>query len=378
MNENREIGLRIRNARRAMGLRQTDISEKTMLPASHVSDIERGMTIPTIPTLRKISDALDRPLEYFLQPKEEKPRSLGMVINISSIGGQAALKFAQIVEQKTDYEYKVRIYGHSILGTAREQVEGLAEGAIHLYIDELLAFECVAGLCGPICLPYFFRDRSHYLAFLQSNIFEERIYNELLRNGIRLLNPVSSWGSNSFELLLTTDAIFSPRDLVGRKFRSYNSPAAVKLRRALGAEPVVVEWAEAPQAFKNGEVDSFLVPMIYINALHPNEFARNATVLDCGYSLGLTVAVNDHAYCSMAPDLQSALLEAALEAGEFYKPLVEEQTALTLERLPAEFGLPVIHPDQNAWRGAFDVAIRKICNNGLLPDEIYHHIQDLC
>ena len=331
MKENREIGLRIRKARRAMGLRQTDISDMTMLPASHVSDIERGLTIPTIPTLRKISDALDRPLEYFLQPEEEKPRSLGMVINLSSIGGQAAQKFAQIVEQKTDYEYKVRIYGRSILGTAREQVEGLAEGAIHIYIDELLAFECFAELCGPACLPYFFRDRSHYLAFLQSNIFEEYIYNQLLRNGIRLLKPVSSWGSNSFELLLATEALFSPQDLAGRKFRSYNSPAAVKLRRALGAEPVVVEWADAPQAFENGVVDTFLVPMIYVNALHPDEFARNATVLDYGYSLGLTVAVNDHAYCSMTPDLQSALVEAALEAGQFYEPLVKEQTELTLD-----------------------------------------------
>jgi TRAP-type C4-dicarboxylate transport system substrate-binding protein len=348
-----------------------------MLPASHISDIERGLTIPTIPTLRKISDALDRPLEYFLQPEGEKPRSLGMVINLSSIGGQAALKFAQIVEQKTNYEYKVRIFGHSILGTAQEQVEGLAEGAIHIYIDELLAFECFAELCGPTCLPYFFRDRSHYLAFLKSSIFEEHIYNELLKKGIRLLKPISSWGSNSFELLLTTEAHFTPQDLVGRKFRTYDSPAAVKLRRALGAEPVIVEWAEAPQAFKNGAVDTFLVPVIYINAINPDEFARNATLLDYGYSLGLTVAVNDRAFSSMAPDLQSVLIEAALEAGEFYEPLVEEQAELILERLPAEFGLPVIHPDQNTWRSAFDTAIRQICEGGLLPGEIYDQIQEL-
>ncbi len=377
MIDNLEIGLRIRNARRAMGLRQADISEMTLLPASHVSDIERGLTIPTIPTLRKISDALGRPLVYFLESAAEKPRSLGMVINPSSIGGQAAIKFAQIVEQNTNYDYKVRIYGHSLLGTAREQVEGLAQGAIHIYIDELLAFECIAELCGPTCLPYFFRDQSHYLAFLQSKVFEQQIYDKLLQNGIRLLQPLSSWGTNSFELLLTTEAVFSPLDLAGRKFRSYNSAAAFELRRALGAEPVVVEWADAPQAFKDGIINTFLVPAIYMNTLHPDEFARNATLLDYGYSLGLTIAVNDHAFSSMSPDLQSALIEAARQASEFCNPLVEEQTKITLERLPSDYGLPVIHPNQTAWRQAFESAIHKICEAGLLPRELYDRIQAL-
>ena len=204
LTDNREIGQRVRVARKAMDLRQADLSKRAGIPASHVSDIERGALTPTIPTLRKIGDALGRPLVYFLQATEDEPRSVGMVINISSIGGQAAVRFAGLVEEKTDGEHKVRIYGHSILGTASEQIEGLAEGAIPIYIDELLAFECVAELCGPICLPYFFRDKDHYHAFLQSAIFEEHIYGKLLKKGIRLLKPVSNWGSGSFEMLLST------------------------------------------------------------------------------------------------------------------------------------------------------------------------------
>ena len=377
MNENREIGERVRDARRAMGLRQADISKMTSLPASHVSDIERGSITPTIKTLQKISDALGRPLVYFLQSEDEKPRSLGMVINISSIGGQAASKFAEIVEHKTCGEYKVRIYEHGMLGTAQEQIEGLAEGAIHIYIDELLAFEHLAELCGPVCLPYFFRDREHYLAFLQSDIFNEHIYQCLLGKGIHLLEPISNWGSNSFEMLLSREPIFSPHDLQGHKFRSYDSPAAINLRRALGAEPVVVEWANAPGAFKEGRIDTFLTPLIYLNALSPDKFAQNATLLDYGYALGLTIAVNEHAFCAMSPDLQTALVEAAQEAGAYCTPLIEEQTQFTLERLPSEFGLPVIHPNQNAWRQRMDAVIRQICEDGLLPNKIYNQIQCL-
>lgn len=377
ISEDGEIGQRVRVARKAMGLRQTDLSEMTELAASHLSDIERGALTPTIPTLRRIGDALGRPLVYFLQAAEDNPRSVGMVINISSIGGQAAVRFAELVEEKTGGQHRVRIYDHSRLGTARQQIEGLAEGAIDIYIDELLGYECYAELCGPVCLPYFFRDEDHYREFLQSAIFEEHIYKKLLKKGVRLLQPVSSWGSGSFEMLLSTDPIFSPVDLADRKLRSYDSAAAIALRRVLGAEPVVVEWADAPRAFKGGRIDTFLTPAIYLNALRPYEFAKNATLLAYGYTLGLTVAVNDRAYRRMSPGLQSALIEAAQEAGAYCTPLVNEQTTFTLERLPTEFGLPVIHPDRHAWRQSFDAAIRRICEDGLLPRKMYEDIQSL-
>jgi TRAP-type C4-dicarboxylate transport system substrate-binding protein len=360
MTEDQVIGHRVRVARRAMGLRQSDLSE-----------------MPTIPTLRKIGDALGRPLVYFLQAGEDQPRSVGMVINISSIGGQAAVRFAELVEGKTGGQHKVRIYDHSKLGTAREQIEGLAEGAIDIYIDELLVFEYFAELCGPVCLPYFFRDKNHYRAFLQSAIFEKYIYQKLLKRGIRLLEPVSNWGSGSFEILLSTDPVFTPSDLAGRKLRSYDSPAAIALRRALGADPVVVEWADAPQAFKESRIDTFLTPAIYLDALQPYEFAKNATLISYGYTLGLTVAVNDHAYRRMPPDLQSALVKAAQETGAYCTHLVNEQTIFTLERLPTEYGLPVIHPNQQAWRHSFDAAIRQICDDGLLPRKMYEDIHSL-
>jgi TRAP-type C4-dicarboxylate transport system substrate-binding protein len=377
LTENLEFGQRVRIARRALGLRQADLSELTGLPASHLSEIERGALTPTIPTLRKIGDALGRPLVYFLQAEEDSLRSVGMVINISSIGGQAAVRFADLVEEKTAGLHRVRIYEHSRLGTAREQIDGLAEGAISIYIDELLGYECFADLCGPVCLPYFFRDQNHYRAFLQSSIFEEQIYQRLLKRGIRLIQPVSNWGSGSFEMLLSADPVFAPADLAGRKFRSYDSPAAIALRRGLGAEPVVVEWANAPEAFKEGRIDTFLTPAIYLNALRPYEFARNATLLSYGYTLGLTVAVNDRAYRRMSPELQTALVESAQEAGDYCTPLVHEQTAFTLERLPTEYGLPVIHPDQQAWRSSLDAVIRRICEQGLLSRKLYEDIQGL-
>lgn len=126
------IGDRVRAARKSMGLRQSDLSDISGLPASHLSDIERGTLRPTIPTLRKIGQAPSRPLEYFFQEDDDKPQSLGMVIHRTPMGGQLAARFAQLVEEKTGGDIKLRIYHFAAPVTAREQVEGLAEGAVHI------------------------------------------------------------------------------------------------------------------------------------------------------------------------------------------------------------------------------------------------------
>jgi TRAP-type C4-dicarboxylate transport system substrate-binding protein len=347
------------------------------IPASHLSEIERAALTPTIPTLRRIGDALNRPLVYFLQAAEDRRRSVGMVIHLTSIGGQAAVRFAELVEEKTGGELRVRIYHHSALGTACEQVQGLAEGAIDIYVDELLSFECYAKLCGPVCLPYFFQDREHFHRFLNSPVFEQQIYQPLLENNIRLLQPVANWESGPFEVLLSTVPIFAPQELAGRRFRSYESSAAIALRQAFGATPVIVEWARVLQAFERGLIDTFLTPAAYLTSLEVHRFAKYATVLAYGYTLNLTVAVNDGGYRNLPPDVQAALGDAAQEAGVLCTRLVNEQTAIALERLSSEYGLPVIHPDQQAWRDCFDAAIRQICEGGLLPRGVFDEIQCL-
>lgn len=374
--ESYEIGHRVREARKSMGLRQSDLSDITGLPASHLSDIERGMLTPTIPTLRKIGQALNRPLEYFFQD-DDKPQSLGMVIHRTPMGGQVAARFAQLVEDKTDGDIRLRIYHHAAPVTARDLVEGLAEGAVHIYIDEPLGFERYAELCGPVFLPYFFRDREHYHRFLQSTIFEEHIYQKLLNNGIRLLNPASNWECGSFEVLFSIDPIFAPDDFVGRRFRSYASDAAIALRRALGAEPVVIEWERTYEAFKQGLVDTFLVPAAHFYSLQVHKLAKYATLLSYGYTLNLTVAISEREYHKLSPSVQQVLTEAIEETGVYCTQLTNEQTVIDLKRLSEEHGLPVIHPDPEAWRTSFAAAIRQICDEGLLAREMYEELQSL-
>ena len=373
------IGALVREARRGDGLRQSDLSEMTGLQASHLSDIERGAIIPTIPTLDRIAQALSRPLVYFLQDKDSRLRSMGMGVSPASIGGMAAARFAELVEEKTGGDNPLRIYQLTQLGTAGEQVQCLAAGAIHIYINELHNFEPYAELCGPVFLPYFFRDREHYHRFLHSDIFELHIYQKLLDHGIRLLGPDAHWESGSFELLFSTEPVFTPADLVGRRIRSYASPAAIALRRALGVEPVVIEWECVEEAYQQGLIDAILVPAAYFSSHPILEFTKFATLLNTGYTLDLAVAVSEREYRKLPPSVQTALTESAQEAAAYCTQLANEQTVIDLENLPgaSATGVSVIRPHPGIWRSRFTDAIRQICDEGLLARGMYEELHNL-
>lgn len=60
------LGNKLRKIRNEKGLTLNDLSKKTQLTASYLSQLERNIVEPSLSSLRKISDALDVPIFSFL------------------------------------------------------------------------------------------------------------------------------------------------------------------------------------------------------------------------------------------------------------------------------------------------------------------------
>lgn len=69
MNGKDEIGARIKQFRLYKGLTLKDIEVKAKVSATHVSEIERGMTSPTVGALAKIAEAMGTDVAYFVEKK---------------------------------------------------------------------------------------------------------------------------------------------------------------------------------------------------------------------------------------------------------------------------------------------------------------------
>jgi transcriptional regulator with XRE-family HTH domain len=62
-----QLGERIKRFRLERNLTLKDVEVKAKVSATHVSEIERGMTSPTVGALTKIARALGTEPSYFLQ-----------------------------------------------------------------------------------------------------------------------------------------------------------------------------------------------------------------------------------------------------------------------------------------------------------------------
>ncbi|MEM7802632.1 MAG: TRAP transporter substrate-binding protein DctP, partial [Chloroflexota bacterium] len=201
---------------------------------------------------------------------------------------------------------------------------------------------------------------------------------KLLANGIRILNPNKGWESKSFELLFSTMPVFTPDDLIGKRFRSYESKLANTLRETLQSIPVQVRWKESYQAFKDGLIDLFLSPTAYTTALNLHEVTNYTTIIDYGYTQNLVMAMSEYEYRKLSPSLQNALAEAIDETGSYYAEIVTQESQLNIERFSSEFGMPVIHPDATIWRRRFNQALYSMCiDQGFLDKEMYEALQAL-
>jgi transcriptional regulator with XRE-family HTH domain len=72
-----ELGVRIRNVRKERGLTLKELERVSGFSATHISEIERGKTSPTIGALVRISQALGKDTSFFLE--EEQLNEIALV-----------------------------------------------------------------------------------------------------------------------------------------------------------------------------------------------------------------------------------------------------------------------------------------------------------
>jgi transcriptional regulator with XRE-family HTH domain len=70
--ESEQIGRRIKEARRKLGLTQEELGERAGLHYSYIGQVERGSKIPSLKTLKKIAAALNIGLDTLLEDTPEK------------------------------------------------------------------------------------------------------------------------------------------------------------------------------------------------------------------------------------------------------------------------------------------------------------------
>lgn len=176
---------------------------------------------------------------------------LGHMSPETSPSQQYALKFKELIEEKTDGKYKIEIYPAGVLGKDRELAEGLQFGTLDLGIVTTSPMGNFVPEIQTLDLPFLFDGWDHVEKFVASPLAEE-LYSESEKSKIVTLSLITR-GARS--VTNSKKPIKTAADLKGLKIRVIESPIYVDTFTELGASPQAMSWGEVFTALQQGTIN---------------------------------------------------------------------------------------------------------------------------
>ncbi len=232
----------------------------------------------------------------------------GHVYEASTPYHAAAVRAAELLEEKTEGRYKMEVFPASQLGKEAALNEALSLGTV----DAIYTGVAFLGQSyGPISIsdyPFTMRSYDHWKAYVNSDLFDEMAgeYKNISGNTIATM---TYYGARH---VTSNKPILAPGDMEGLKIRTPNAPAYQMFPEATGANPTPMAFAEVYLALQQGVVDAQENPLPTIQFKKFYEVQSNIN-LTGHITNSLAVVVSPVTLAKMGDDGQ-ALIDALAEA----------------------------------------------------------------
>lgn len=288
------------------------------------------------------------------QPADEAAEKivwkLGHLGNEDHIWNKTALKFAELVDEKTDGQIEVKVYPNEQLGNEIDNINMIKAGTADMVISGE-SMQNWAPKAALMAVPYAFRDTEHMRSSIDGEIGEEIAAQIEEKVGIIPLYYHVRAPRN----LTSSEPISSPEDLDGFKMRVPNVPVFVDAWKAAGASPQVMAFSEVFTALQQGVINGQENPvdLIYSAGFYEVQKYVNQTEHVNGW---VYVLVGKEQFEGLSEDLQAAVLEAADEAQAYGDKLFSEETENYIQMLKDK-GMTFNPVDKEAFMKAMKPAI---------------------
>ncbi|MCS7242014.1 MAG: TRAP transporter substrate-binding protein [Candidatus Caldatribacterium sp.] len=293
----------------------------------------------------------------------------GHLVNEEHMWHRTAVKFAELVKEKTNGEVEIVIYPNEQLGKEIEVLTMIQAGTADLTISGE-SMQNWAPKAALIAAPYAFRNIDHMVKAINSDIGQEIRQEIIEKVGVIPLYYHIRAPRN----LTSNKPISKPEDVRGLRLRLPNVPLFVEAWKAVGASPQVMAFSEVFTALQQGVIDAQENPydLIYNASLYEVQKYVNETEHVIGW---VWVVLGKKQFESLSKELQEAVLAAAQEAQK-YADLLFWQEMPTFKQKLIEKGMIINSAvDKEAFRKIMSEAVEKV----LTPEQaaLYRKIQEL-
>jgi len=234
---------------------------------------------------------------------------------------QGALKFAEIVQARTNGRIKIDIFPSGQLGGERDMVEGLKIGTV----DFVIAASPVAGAVANdrkvflLDIPYVFKDYEALTRVLEGDIGGEMTKN-WPKSGFR---SVGYFIAGFHQLANSKRPIVRPEDMKGLKIRAIQSKSSILMIEALGPTAVPMAFPEVYTGIQQGVVDGFANSLTTLYTAKYYEVAPYISITNHLVGM-LNLVMAERVYQELSPADRKIIDEAGIEAARFQRNLYKE------------------------------------------------------
>ncbi|MCP4401401.1 MAG: TRAP transporter substrate-binding protein [bacterium] len=300
--------------------------------------------------------------------KAEFTLKFGHLGNEENVWHKAAMKFAELVAEKSGGRIEVKVYPNEQLGKEMELIDGIRMGTVDMTItgESMQNWAPKAGLMGA---PYAIRNADHLAKIAGGDIGQEIEQEIIDKIGLR---PVG-WFGRGPRNLTSNSPIKHPDDLKGMILRVPNVPLFVAVWEALGAKPTPMAFSEVFTSLQQGTIAGQENPYALIKSAGFYEVQKYCNLTEHVISW-IYVVLGEKKFQSMPEDLQKVILEAGQEMQEYEHQLFQEAEKGLAQELQ-DLGMTFVEVDKAAFQKKAEVAVFE----ALTPEqkELYMRMQEV-
>ncbi len=257
-----------------------------------------------------------------------------------------AMKFAELVAQKTGNRVKIDVYPSTQLGNERDMVEGLQLGTIDLVVTSTGPLGGFVPKMFVVDLPFLFRDREHAYKVLDGPI-GRGLLDAFAAKGIKGL---AFWENGFRQITNNVRPIEKPEDLKGIKIRTMENKVHLAAFRAFGASPTPMAWSEVYTALQQKTIDGQENPIAIIYHQKIYEVQKYLALTGHFYS-PTPLLMSLKVFNALPKDIQKIMLDTALECATYERNLLRDSEAKQLAEIKAK-GVQVTIPNKKPFQEA--------------------------
>ncbi len=273
---------------------------------------------------------------------------LGTTVNEQDSFQVAAVKFAELVNERTNGAYKIEIYPNGVLGGESDMLDSMSMDMLDLGIITSGPFVNFCKEMGVLDMPFLFASNEEAYKILDGEIGQE-LLDKLENAGLKGL----AYAERGFRNITNSvKPVASAADVENLKLRVMENEVYTKTFQALKVNAVPMAWQDALTALQQGTIEGQENPINVIFSYALWDYNQKYITLDRhSYSTAI-ITMSLEKWNALDADTQAIFKQAAQEAAEYERAWVAEQEAGQLDAIKSH-GVEVIEtPDVDSFRNA--------------------------